>query len=252
MVAGNWKMNLDKQEADALTGQLNELLSIASGATSRVVIFPAFIHIPSAIAITANNARISVGAQNCSEHISGAFTGEVSAGMIQSAGCTHVLIGHSERRSYFKEDTSMLVNKTLRALESSLQPLFCLGESLNERKSGAYADVIAEQLKSGLFHLSREQFEKCTLAYEPVWAIGTGLTASPEQAQEVHALLRKLIIEQYGEETGNITSILYGGSCNEHNAAELFQLPDVDGGLIGGASLKAESFVKIVNSLPSA
>jgi len=212
----------------------------------QVVICSPFIHLHS-IAQLANGApKVAIGAQNIYFEEAGAYTGEVSALQVKSTGATYVILGHSERRAYFSEDDYVLSKKVDAALKHGLIPIFCIGETQEERESGQYFDVISEQLKKGVFHLSNEDFKKVVLAYEPVWAIGTGLTASPEQAQEVHAFIRNAVAEQYNQDLANDTSILYGGSCNPKNAPDLFSQPDIDGGLIGGASLKSRDFVDIV------
>src|SRR5690606_35634857 len=187
-----------------------------------------------------------IGAQNIYFEEAGAYTGEVSAAQVKSTGATYVILGHSERRAYFGEDDYVLSKKVDAALKHGLIPIFCIGETREERESGQYFDVISEQLNKGVFHLSNEDFGKVVLAYEPVWAIGTGLTASPEQAQEVHAFIRNAVAEQYNQDLANVTTILYGGSCNPKNAPDLFSQPDIDGGLIGGASMKSRDFVDIV------
>lgn len=187
-----------------------------------------------------------MGAQNCHQEDSGAFTGEVSAAMLRSAGASHVIIGHSERRAYFGEDDLLLSRKLEAALKNDLVPIFCIGETLEQRNAGTYFEVIEDQLRNAAFHLEEDSFGKLILAYEPVWAIGTGLTASPEQAQEIHAFIRSKVSEKYNKTLAEDMSILYGGSCNPGNAARLFEQEDIDGGLIGGASLKARDFVDII------
>lgn len=250
IIAGNWKMNLDRTQAGILISEICGMLETEEPRPVQVLLFPSFIHIGMAVQLTASETRIQIGAQNCSEHVSGAYTGEVSASMLASAGCTHVLIGHSERRTLFNEDDALLFSKTARVLEEGLTPVFCVGEQLSERDKGMHFEVIQKQLNKGLFQLSKSDFSRCIIAYEPVWAIGTGVTASPEQAQEMHAAIRSMISDHYGSETAGETSMLYGGSCNEQNAGSLFSLQDVDGGLIGGASLKSRSFVNIIKALP--
>ena len=191
---------------------------------------------------------VKIGAQNCHQNESGAFTGEISAKMVKSVGCEYVIIGHSERRQYFAETDELLAEKTRSALQNNLTPLFCIGETLEERNNETYFQVLERQLNHGIFTLSSDDFSKVVLAYEPVWAIGTGLTASPAQAQEIHAFIRTKIEDKYGINIANNTSILYGGSCNPKNAAELFAQKDIDGGLIGGASLNSRDFVTIVKT----
>lgn len=243
-------MNLDRTQAGILISEICGMLDTEDSRPVQVLLFPSFIHIGMAVHMTASEPRIRIGAQNCSSHVSGAFTGEVSASMLRSAGCSHVLVGHSERRMLFNENNDVLAEKTRRVLEEEMTPVFCIGELLSERENGVHFEVIKNQLAEGLFHLSKSDFSKCIIAYEPVWAIGTGVTASPEQAQEMHAAIRAMISEKYGSETAGDSSILYGGSCNEQNAGILFNLQDVDGGLIGGASLKSRSFVNIIKALP--
>ncbi len=250
IVAGNWKMNLNRDEAFALVSEINGMLKDEEGRDLKVILFPSFVHIGAIVQLCAGDPRIHVGSQNCNDHAAGAFTGEIAASMIASYGANHVLIGHSERRLYFKESGDLLLQKINIALQHSLTPVFCIGESLEERNSAIHFKIIEQQLTNEIFHLSADDFKKCIIAYEPVWAIGTGLTASPEQAQEMHAFIRATISKKYAQEIAEHTSILYGGSCNDQNATQIFALPDVDGGLIGGASLKSRSFVNIIKSLP--
>lgn len=195
-----------------------------------------------------NEVPVLIGAQNISSHESGAYTGEISAGMLKSVNVSFSIIGHSERRKYFNETDELLAKKVDRALESQVSPIFCCGEVLEEREAGKHFEVVHEQLEKGIFHLEAESFSRLVIAYEPVWAIGTGKTATPEQAQEMHAHIRKLIREKYSEDVAQNTTILYGGSCNAGNARDLFSNEDVDGGLIGGASLKADEFCQIIRS----
>jgi len=248
IVAGNWKMNLLKEEAIELTSEIVKLLQTETSNADQLLIAPPFVYLSSVIGVIKNEKRISVAAQNCADKNAGAYTGEVSAAMLKSIGVTTVIIGHSERRAYYNETDAMLAEKVKLAVATNLQPIFCCGETLSQRESNTHFEVIKEQLANGLFQLNAIDFAKAIIAYEPVWAIGTGVTASPQQAQEMHAYIRKLIAEKYDSDISNSTSILYGGSCNEKNAKELFALPDVDGGLIGGASLKAQSFVSIIKS----
>jgi triosephosphate isomerase len=194
-------------------------------------------------------SNLAVGAQNIHQAAAGAYTGEISASQVKSVGAEYVILGHSERRAYFGETDELLAKKTDIALENDLTPIFCIGETKEERESGRFFDVIKTQLTNGLFHLDAKQFASIVLAYEPVWAIGTGLTATPEQAQEVHAFIRETLAAQYGQEVADNTTILYGGSCNPSNASTLFSQPDIDGGLIGGASLKSRDFVDIIKVL---
>jgi triosephosphate isomerase len=212
-----------------------------------VVIGTPFTHLAS-IAAAIDTAKIGVAAQNCADKDKGAFTGEVSAAMVAATGATYVILGHSERRAYYHETPETLKEKVKLALANNLTPIFCIGEVLDERNANKHFEVVSSQIGNSLFDLSAEDFGKIVLAYEPVWAIGTGVTASSAQAQEMHAYIRSLIAEKYGENVANDTSILYGGSCNADNAKELFANPDVDGGLIGGASLAVAKFMPIINS----
>ncbi len=211
-----------------------------------VVVCVPFTHLTSVNAVL-ESELVKLGAENCSEHEKGAYTGEVSAAMVKSTGATHVILGHSERRQYFGENNEQLLAKTKLALANGLTPIFCVGEVLEERENGTYNDVVKCQVEA-LFDLSAEDFGKIIIAYEPVWAIGTGKTATAEQAQDMHAHIRKVIEDKYGKEVAEDTSILYGGSCKPGNAPELFAKPDVDGGLIGGAALEAESFLGIIEA----
>lgn len=244
IVAGNWKMNLSFQDAEELIEDILELLDEEEGLTTEVVLCPPFPYLE----LTSDYSEeklFKVGAQNLSSFDAGAYTGEVSATMLASMEITHVILGHSERRKYFNEDDAMLTAKVNQALQHNITPIFCVGESLPERESGDHFKVVRRQIRHGLFHLDTSEFNKVVIAYEPVWAIGTGVTATPSQAAEMHAYIRKLINERYGATIAEKTLILYGGSCNAKNAAELFAQPGIDGGLIGGASLVAEEFVSI-------
>jgi triosephosphate isomerase len=246
IVAGNWKMNKTLAEGVQLAKDVNAAVEAAGTLACDVIVAPPFLHLTETGKVVGN--KVSVSAQNCAAEASGAYTGEVSAAMLQSAGIPYVIIGHSERRTYYGETDEILAKKATLALACGLKPIFCIGEELSQRDSGKYFEVVAGQLQNGLFSLSKEDFGKIVIAYEPVWAIGTGRTATNEQAQEVHAYIRKCIAGKYGEETANSTTILYGGSCNENNAKGLFSCPDIDGGLIGGASLVADKFIKIITS----
>lgn len=246
IVAGNWKMNKTLQEGLLFSNELKGLLD-NKNINCEVIIGTPFIHL-SEVAKSLDGTKIQVAAQNCANKESGAYTGEVSASMVASTGAKHVILGHSERRAYYHETPELLKEKVLQALSNNLTPIFCVGEVLNERESDKHFEVVAAQLKNSLFELSKEDFAKLIVAYEPVWAIGTGKTASPEQAQEMHAFIRKTITEKYGKEIADNTSILYGGSCNADNAKELFSNPDVDGGLIGGASLDPAKFIPIIEA----
>ena len=246
IVAGNWKMNKNLQEGVELAKELNEALE-GKTINCDVVIGTPFIHL-AAIAEVIGNGKIGVAAQNCADKVSGAYTGEVSAEMVASTGAKYVILGHSERRAYYGENAEILKEKVGLALANNLTPIFCIGEILEERESEKHFDVVKSQIVESLFDLSAEDFGKIVLAYEPVWAIGTGKTASPAQAQEMHAFIRKTIVEKYGNEVADNTSILYGGSANADNAKELFSNPDVDGGLIGGASLSVDKFMPVIEA----
>jgi triosephosphate isomerase len=246
IVAGNWKMNLEYEEGISLFSEIVNMVRDEQKGDQLAVICAPFIHLTSLAKLGGN--VVHIGAQNCHQKESGAYTGEISAKMIKSTGCAYVIIGHSERRQYFAESNELLAEKTVVALQNDLTPIFCIGETLDERNNGSYFDVLKTQLEEGLFKLTAEDFQKIVIAYEPVWAIGTGLTATSDQAQEVHAFIRKEIDAQYNNEVAEQTTILYGGSCNPKNAAELFSQKDIDGGLIGGASLKSRDFVDIVKT----
>lgn len=246
IVAGNWKMNKSFQEGITLAQKLNDALADKT-LKCDVIISTPFIHLATAVQ-TVNPDKIAVAAQNCADKASGAYTGEVSAAQIASTGAKYVILGHSERRAYYGETDTILKEKVLLALENNLQPIFCIGEVLEEREAGKQNQVVQKQIEEALFNLSAEQFSKIVLAYEPVWAIGTGKTATPEQAQEIHAYIRSLIANKYGQDVADNTTILYGGSANAGNAKELFSKPDVDGGLIGGASLEVDKFLPIIEA----
>lgn len=244
IVAGNWKMNTSLQEGIELAEQVNDLVKKDEPKAEIIVATP-FIHLAGVAGVL---THVKLGAQNCASETSGAYTGEVSAGMIRSAGASHVIIGHSERRTYYHEDDTLLKTKIDLTLAEGLIPVFCCGEVLAEREASRHFEVVSKQLETALFGLPAEEFEKIVIAYEPVWAIGTGVNATPEQAQEMHAYIRDLVRKHYGVEIADDTSILYGGSCKPSNAGALFANPDVDGGLIGGASLKAEDFIAIARA----
>ena len=246
IVAGNWKMNKTLQEGIALAKELNETLANEKPNCDVIICTP-FIHLASVTPLV-DAAKIGVGAENCADKESGAYTGEVSAAMVASTGAKYVILGHSERRAYYGETVAILEEKVKLALANGLTPIFCIGEVLEEREAGKHFEVVDAQIKGSLFDLSAEDFAKIVLAYEPVWAIGTGKTASAEQAQEIHAFIRSLIVEKYGKEIADNCSILYGGSCKPSNAKELFANPDVDGGLIGGAALKVSDFKGIIDA----
>ncbi len=247
IVAGNWKMNKTFQEAEELISELVTGLE-KSRHTCEVVVCPPALYIEMASDYGHEEGVIKIGAQNVSEYEKGAYTGEISAAMLKSMDVDYCIVGHSERRKYFGETNKQLALKIERLLENAIHPIYCCGELLEEREAGKYFEVVEKQIEEALFHFSKEEFGNIVIAYEPVWAIGTGKTATAEQAQEMHAFIRRIIRNKYDEETAENTTILYGGSCNAKNAEELFANPDVDGGLIGGASLIAEDFIKIVNS----
>ncbi len=246
IVAGNWKMNKNLQEGIALAKELNEMLQ-ADKPNCDVVICTPFIHLASVTPLV-DAKLIGVGAENCADKVSGAYTGEVSAEMVKSTGAKYVILGHSERRAYYHETPEILKEKVALALANGLTPIFCIGEVLEEREAGKQNEVVYNQLAGSLYDLSAEDFSKIILAYEPVWAIGTGKTATAQQAQEIHAYIRSTIADKYGKEVAENTSIPYGGSCKPSNAKELFANPDVDGGLIGGAALKAADFKGIIDA----
>ncbi len=248
LVAGNWKMNKTYDEAVALVSEVvNMVKDEVTGQTAVVLCTPS-IYLTALKQYLPAGGRISLGAQNCHEKASGAYTGEVSAPMLQSIGVRYVILGHSERRQYFNETNAQLAEKVDAALANGLIPIFCCGESLDMRENGDYLGFVKAQLTESLFHLSADQFANVVIAYEPIWAIGTGLTASSQQAQDMHAELRQHLAGKYGDEAAQNTTILYGGSANAQNAAELFAQPDVDGGLIGGASLKSRDFTTVVKA----
>jgi len=248
IVAGNWKMNKTLEEGLALTSEIVNMAKDEVRNEVTIILNPPFPLLNSVYKLIKDTKQIYLGAQNCSQHASGAYTGEVSVSMIKSVGAEYVIIGHSERREYFKETNDLLAEKINIALENNLKPIYCCGETLDIREKGTYVDFVCNQITEGLFHLTKEQFGKIVIAYEPIWAIGTGVTASSAQAQEMHLKIRAHISTNYGQEIANDTTLLYGGSCNSKNAKELFMNPDVDGGLIGGAALKSRDFIDIINS----
>ncbi len=246
IVAGNWKMNTTLAEGVSLAKDVSEAL--ASRTPNRdVVICVPFTHLASVAAVI-DSQKLGLGAENCADHTKGAYTGEVSAAMVASTGANYVILGHSERRQYYGETSEILKTKLNLALENNLTPIFCIGEVLEQRENGTYLNVVKAQIEEALFDLSADNFGKLILAYEPVWAIGTGKTATDDQAQEMHAVIRGVIADKYGKEVAENCSILYGGSCKPSNAKALFAKPDVDGGLIGGASLAAADFMGIVDA----
>jgi triosephosphate isomerase (TIM) len=248
IVAGNWKMNNDLQQAMKLVSEIRDMVEDEVRNKAEMIIAPPFLFI-NTITQMLRNSRIKTAAQDCSAHESGAYTGEVSASMIRSAGAEYVIIGHSERRKHFLESNELLLAKVKQALKNGLHPIFCCGELLEQRNENKHFDVVQTQVEKVVMQLAAEDFNKVIIAYEPVWAIGTGETASPEQAQEMHAHIRSFIKGKFGEEMAQNTSIIYGGSCNASNAAGLFSKPDIDGGLIGGASLKSRDFTEIIKAI---
>jgi triosephosphate isomerase len=248
IVAGNWKMNTSLAQAKTLA------LDVVNGSKSipsqiQLIVIPPYTHLVSVAGVT-SKSNVSLGSQNCAAWEKGAFTGEVSVSMIAETGAEYVVIGHSERREYFAESNETLLKKVKLVLGAKLTPIFCCGEKLNERDANTHFQVVENQISEVLFHLTEIEMAGTIIAYEPVWAIGTGRTASPEQAQEMHAFIRSLLVKKFGLELANGVSILYGGSCKPDNAKDIFLKPDVDGGLIGGASLVASDFIAIANSFP--
>jgi triosephosphate isomerase len=244
IVAGNWKMNTLLKDGMELAGAV-EKLEKDKTSDAILIIAPPFTHLSKVKELIRN---VKLSAQDCSSESSGAYTGEVSPAMLVSAGVEYVILGHSERRSYFKEGNELLNKKVKLALSEGLKPIYCCGEVLEERESEKHFDVVREQIEVGLNNLTPEEMSNVVIAYEPVWAIGTGVVASPQQAQEIHKYIRDLLVELFDQQVADDMSILYGGSCKPSNAEELFSNPDVDGGLIGGAALKAEDFLAISNS----
>jgi triosephosphate isomerase len=246
IVAGNWKMNLNYDEVGSL---VDEILTLHSSDNNvEVILSPPFVYLDKVIRSCANHDHVLVASQNCSEYNNGAYTGEVSASMLNSMGVNYVIIGHSERRSVFNESNENLNLKITKALQNNLKIIFCCGENIDQRESGEYLQVIRKQLEETILTLDQKSLSRTVIAYEPIWAIGTGKTASSVQAQEIHSFIRSLISNKFGTEISNNTSILYGGSCKPINSKELFSQYDIDGGLIGGASLKSSDFVAIINS----
>ncbi len=246
IVAGNWKMHKNAEETEDL---LNDLIDkLPNDIEAHIIVAPTFVNLASAVDHL-EFTNIEVAAQNMHQNESGAYTGEISANMLKSIGVNMVFIGHSERRAYFHENDTLLAQKVSTALSHDMITIFCFGEELKDRQNNQHFNVVENQLRDGLFHIENKDWEKIVLAYEPVWAIGTGETASPEQAQEMHEFIRETVRKRFGNEIADNVSILYGGSVKPDNAKEIFSKPDVDGGLIGGAALKADDFVAIVNSI---
>lgn len=246
IVAGNWKMHKNAEETEDL---LNDLIDkLPNDVEAQIIVAPTFVNLASAVDHL-EFTNIAVAAQNMHQAEAGAFTGEISADMLKSIGVNTVIIGHSERRAYFNETDAILANKVSTALKHDMVVIFCFGEELKDRQDNQHFNVVENQLRDGLFHIENKDWEQIVLAYEPVWAIGTGETASPEQAQEMHEFIRETVRKRYGNAIAEDVSILYGGSVKPENAREIFSKPDVDGGLIGGAALKAEDFSKIVSAI---
>ena len=246
IVAGNWKMHKNAEQTEDL---LNELIAqIPTDTNVQVIVAPTFVNLASAVDHL-EFTNIDVAAQNVHQAEAGAFTGEISADMLKSVGVNTVILGHSERRAIFHETDALIANKVDTALEHEMTVIFCFGEELKDRQTKNHFNIVENQLKDGIFHIEAKDWENVVLAYEPVWAIGTGETASPEQAQEMHEFIRQTVRTAFGNEIADTVSILYGGSVKPDNAKEIFSKPDVDGGLIGGAALKADDFVAIVNAL---
>lgn len=246
IVAGNWKMNTTVPEgielAKAVVAKSSEV-----PASVKLIIAPPFTHLVP-VAEVVKGSVVGLSAQNCADKEKGAYTGEVSVSMLASAGCEYTILGHSERRQYYGETDAKLVEKVKLAIAQGISPIFCVGENLDEREANRHFEVVSEQIKNVLYTLSTEEMAKVIVAYEPVWAIGTGKTATAEQAQEIHACIRKVLADKFGAQVADDTTILYGGSCKPSNAKELFACPDIDGGLIGGAALKADDFIQIAMS----
>lgn len=248
IVAGNWKMNCTLDEGKKLASEVIHMVEDEVRNDADIILIPPFIHLTGIQNLIGSVSNIYLGAQNCHQEESGAFTGEVSASMLKSVGATHAILGHSERREYFHETDELLAEKVKHTLNHGLTPIFCCGEKLETREANQQDQVVQVQVEKALFELSSDEITKVVIAYEPVWAIGTGKTASAEQAQEMHAFIRKLIADKYGSEVADQISILYGGSVKPGNAGEIFSQSDVDGGLIGGASLKSRDFTDIIKA----
>jgi len=249
IVAGNWKMNKTLEEANILASEILGMVDAEVKGDVKVIFCVPFPYLLPIKNLLGSNTRISVGAQNCSEHESGAYTGEVSAPMLKSMGIPYVILGHSERRQYFGEDSKLLARKVDVAQKHGLTPIFCCGEPLEVREANQHEALVKKQIEEALFHLDANAIQKVVIAYEPVWAIGTGKTATSQQAQDMHAVIRKHLASKYGQSVADNITIQYGGSVSAANAKELFACPDVDGGLVGGASLKSRDFTEIIKSM---
>ncbi|MGE5425077.1 MAG: triose-phosphate isomerase [Syntrophothermus sp.] len=248
IVAGNWKMNKTFADAEELISDIADGIDEINLENTTVIICPPALYLEMASDI-ADESNFKVGAQNMNDHESGAYTGEISAPMLQSMEIGYCILGHSERRKYFMEGNVFLASKVDMALTYGISPIFCCGELLPQREAGNHFEIVKLQLEESLFHLNKEEMMNVIIAYEPVWAIGTGVNATPAQAQEMHMYIRNLLAMKYGQPLADEISILYGGSCNAKNAKEIFSQPDVDGGLIGGASLNADEFIQIIKSI---
>ena len=247
IVAGNWKMNLDKSSSENLVKEILE--STQEKKDIQIVLSPPFIYLEQVVKDCVSRPDVLIAAQNCSAYDNGAFTGEVSTNMLKSIGVDYVIIGHSERRQFFSESNDVLINKISLSLSNNLKVIFCCGEDINQREKDIHFEIIENQLKSTVFKLSANDFSKIVIAYEPIWAIGTGKTATSDQAQEMHGFIRLLITNNYNKDISDNTTILYGGSCKPSNAKAIFSEDDIDGGLIGGASLKSADFTSIISSI---
>ena len=248
VIAANWKMNEEYYEGLTLFTEVINIINEKVTGEQEIIVCCPFIHLHSLAELSKGYSKISVGAQNLHQAECGAFTGEISAAMIRSTGAEYVIVGHSERRKYFNETDNLVAQKTDTALKNLLKPIVCIGETKKEREANEQYDVLKRQLVEGIFHLNKTDFNRLIIAYEPIWAIGTGVTASPAQAQEIHKFIRHEIAVKYSQEIADEMTILYGGSCNPENAATLFSQDDIDGGLIGGASLKSRDFVSIIKA----
>jgi len=244
IIAGNWKMNLDYAQAMSLVDGIMQMTD--DNMQTRIVLAPPFPYLALVEMQSKMRTNIFIAAQNCSDKAAGAYTGEVAVSMLRSIGVEGVIIGHSERRTIYKESDYVIADKVRRALENGIQPIFCCGESLEERNSGRHFDVVRSQVENGIFHAGGTEIADSIIAYEPVWAIGTGVNATAAQAQEMHKFIRTLVKEKYDEQVAGKIRIIYGGSVNSSNASELFDCEDVDGSLVGGASLKASEFASII------
>lgn len=248
IAAGNWKMNKNFEEGRVLASEVIEMVNSELMDDTKVILIPPYIHLNTIKGLIGSSPKVALGAQNCSDQDSGAYTGEISVEMLKSVGVEYVLVGHSERREYFDESAELLAAKVNKVIAAGLTPIYCCGESLEIREAGDHEKFVQHQIESELFHLNSDDIKKVVIAYEPIWAIGTGVTASTDQAQEMHRSIRLMLIDQYGVEVADEISILYGGSVKPANAKELFAQPDVDGGLVGGASLDSRGFADIAKS----